>query len=619
MDRIYRFRISIIVFLLVLVACVFTVKLFAVQLADDDSETAYDSSDTTTYSLTVSAARGQILDRHGNVLVSNRASYSVIINSFAMYNASDTNGLLLSLAETCIKNGIEYTDTLPLSQTAPYTYDEEKINYSFKKFLLARDWDADMTAENLAKKLKSAYRISDEYSEEEARLIMGLRYELDLPTYAYTDTYVLAEDVTADQLAILKELSIPGLDVTTSTIREYNTTFAAQLLGHVGSITAEQADYYESLGYATDAQVGQDGMEAGFEEYLHGTDGVKVVTMASDGTILDEYWEVEPQSGANVMTTIDIGLQEVAEKSLAARIQELAASKDEGADGYDADAGAAVVMNVKTGEVLAAANYPTYDPHDYYTKYDEYASMEVSPLQNRALQFAYPPGSTFKLITSLAILRAGYSPDLTVYGGGYYEFDDGTTLHCWIVNSGGIHGTLDMRGAIAQSCNIYFYTMGLKTGITRIDEVAESFGVGQDPGSELYTSSGTLASKELKAETYEGFDGGWYDADTATAAIGQSLTTMTPLQLCRYVTAVANGGTLYNATFFQRAISSDYQTLVAANAFEPAATDLISEYEAQILYEGMRMCVTEGTGTGLKDYPIAVCAQTGTAPQGSGG
>ncbi len=620
MDRIYRIRIGVVIFLLVMLCSAYTIRLFTLQLAEDD-ETTYDSSGTTTYSLTVSAARGEILDRHGTVLVSNRATYGVVINSWTVFNASDPNGLLLTLAQTCIKNGIEYTDTLPLSSTYPYTYDEDKVNYTFKRFLLGRDWDADMTAENLAKKLKSAYNISDEYTDEEARLIMGLRYELDLPIYAYTDTYTLSSDITADQLAIIKELSIPGLDVTTSTVREYNTSFAAQLLGHIGSITSSQTEYYAALGYASDATVGQDGMEAAFEEYLHGTDGVKVVTMASDGTVVDEYWEVEPVSGSNVITTIDIGLQEVAEKALASRIQEVATTKTEsGSDGYDANAGAVVVMDVNTGEVLAAANYPTYDPSDYYTMYDEYVSMETSPLQNRALQFAYPPGSTFKMITAVAAMRAGVDPSYTVYGSGYYEFSDGTTLRCWIINQGRSHGTLDMQGALAQSCNIYFYTVGQMTGISLIDEVATSFGIGQDSGSEIYSNSGTLASPTLKAETYTTeLESGWYDADTATAAIGQSLTTVTPLQLCRYIAAVANGGTLYNATFFIRAVSKDFQTLVSANSFSAVATDLLSAYEAKTLYEGMRLCVTDGTGSGLKNYTVEVCAKTGTASHGTGG
>ena len=623
MDRLYRFRITLVSVLVLVMAVIFTGRLFGIQLGTRDAAIggSYSASNTSTYTQNVSAARGEILDRHGTVLVSNRATYSVTLNSFVLFNADDPNGSLLKLAETCQKNGIKYTDSLPLTMTAPYAYDEEKLGSTFSYFLLGRDWDADMTADNLARRLKSSYHIPEEWTETQARLVIGLRYELDLPIYANTATYVLAEDVSADQLAILKELGIPGMDVTTSTVREYNTIYAAQLLGHVQSMLPGQFEStYEAMGYSMDAKVGQDGLEAGFEELLHGTDGVKVVTVASDGTVLDEYWETEPRSGANVITTIDIGLQEAAEKSLQHRITNLAESTAVGKDGYDADSGAMVIMDPRNGEVLAAASYPSYDPADYFEKYNELMLAKGAPLQNRALNNAYPPGSTFKMITSVAAMRAGIAPGFTVDGQGYYKFDDGTTLSCWIVNSGGVHGVLDMRGALANSCNIYFYTVGMMTGIDMLDQTAWSFGIGQDPGSEVATNFGQMASPEVKKEAYpEDKYNDWFYADTATASIGQNLTQVTPLQLCRYVSCIANKGTLYNTTFLRRAVSSDFQTLVKGNDYTPAATEVISPSEYQVLYEGMRQCATEGTGKKLKDYPVACCAKTGTASHGSGG
>ena len=202
---------------------------------------------------------------------------------------------------------------------------------------------------------------------------MGLRYELDLPNYANSDTYTPVKDISADQLAILKELGIPGMDVDATTVREFNTSFAAQILGHVGLMSAEEYEStYQAQNYSMDATVGKDGMEAAFEQYLHGTDGQKVVTVTSDGTVVDEYWQVEPQTGSNVVTTIDIGMQEVAESSLAKYVQEMAemgkqqnGNDEEAAHGSDAKSGAVVAMDVNSGEVLCAANYPTYDPKDY--------------------------------------------------------------------------------------------------------------------------------------------------------------------------------------------------------------------------------------------------------------
>lgn len=387
-------------------------------------------------------------------------------------------------------------------------------------------------------------------------------------------------------------------------------------------MTAEEYENtYEALDYSMDASVGKDGFEYAFEEYLHGVDGQKAITVTADGTVVNEEWIVEPQSGANVITAIDINLQEVAEKALASGIENLAASKAEGQAGYDVDAGAVVVMSVNTGEVLAAANYPTYDPADYYTDYDEMLDMEVSPLANRCLNFAYPPGSTFKPISAITALRNGFSDAFEVEDTGYYDRYDDYKPRCWIyTESRTTHGVLDMRGAIANSCNIYFYTIGDELGIDLLQETAESFGVGQHTGSEVPDNAGAMASKALKKETYTGQESGWYKGDDLPAYIGQSLTTMTPLQMCRYAVALANGGTLYNATFLRRAVASDFQALVAGNDFSPCATGLLSEYEYTIIKEGMLLCSTEGTAAKyLKDYEIAVCSKTGTATHGSEG
>ncbi len=625
MDRTYRFRNSIVVFLIFLIAAMYVIRLFSVQLSDSE-EAAYDTSNTTTYIQYVPASRGELMDRHGTVLISNRATYSVTLQSFVLFNSDDPNGYLLSLAKACQKNGIEYEESLPLSMTEPYIYTKEELTsnelFTFKEWLLGRDWDADMTADNLAKRLKKAYNISDEYTEEEARLIMGLRYELDLPIYAYTETYTVAEDVTAEELTVLKELGIPGLDVKATAVREYSTKYAAQILGHVGQMDAEEYEStYKALGYSMDAKVGKDGFEYAFEEYLHGVDGQKAVTVTSDGTVVNEEWLVEPQSGANVILTLDIGLQEKAESALASAIESLAAERAEEQAGYDVDAGAAVVMDVSSGEVLAVANYPTYDPSDYYKDYDELADMEVTPLANRCLNYAYPPGSTFKPISAITALRHGYSDSFEVEDTGYYDKYDDYKPRCWIyTESRTTHGVLDMRGAIANSCNMYFYTVGDALGIDVLVDTAVSFGVGEATGSEVPDNPGAMATPELKAATYTGQEEGWYGADNLTAYIGQSLTTMTPLQMCRYTCALANKGTLYDATFLRRAVSSDFQALVAGNDYTPHATGLLSDYEYTVIKEGMRMCSTEGTAAKyLKDYQYEVCSKTGTASHGSGG
>ena len=626
MDSRYRFRGGIVVFIIIAVAVIYSFRLFALQLTEDET-TDYDPANTTTYTSYVAAARGEILDRHGNVLVSNRATYSVTLQTFALLNADDTNGDLLALASACEKNGLEYSESLPISQTQPWTYTMDELSdkelYYYKKFMQAREWDVDMTVENLVAKLKEAYDITDDYTPEEQRILMGLRYELDLRRYTTADTYTVVEDIDADQMAILKELGLPGMEVVTDTVREYHTAFAAQLLGHVGKMTDNQyTGYYEALGYNMDASVGQDGFEEAFEEYLHGTDGEKVITIDSDGTVVDEYWLTEPESGSNVITTLDIGMQEVAENALAARIQSQAANKVEGQDGYDANSGAVVVMDCNNFEILAAANYPTYDGREYTELYDELLEDPDTPLANRALMYAFAPGSTFKLITSLAAMRNGIDADFTVDAQGIYTVyeEEGYAPKCWYyTQSKGTHGIVDMRHALSYSCNIYFYTIGDTIHIEPIKEVAESFGFGQSTGVEVAEATGRMASPEVKESLYSGIEAGWYAADNLMAAIGQSDTTATPLQLCRYCATVANGGTQYNATFFRRAVSSDYQTMVAENTYPVTADNLLSEDEYEVLKDGMVLCATEGTAEQYISSKYSIACKTGTAQHGTGG
>ena len=239
--------------------------------------------------------------------------------------------------------------------------------------------------------------------------MISLRYELDLRRYIGTlDTYVLMTDVDALSLAAITELNIPGLNVETSSVRQYNTTLAAHILGTIGKMDGTDWEIYESKGYAMDAYIGKDGLEQAFEEELHGSDGTRVTTITADGNILEEHYAVDPVAGNNIETTIDLGLQKVAEESLAAKILSL---RENGVgvsgNGKDAEGGAVVVMKVKTGEVLACASYPTYDLSTYNTNYNELAADPYKPFNNRALGLPYPPGSTYKMVTTIAAIDSG--------------------------------------------------------------------------------------------------------------------------------------------------------------------------------------------------------------------
>lgn len=610
----------------VLIIGIFTVRLHNVQItqAAEQSDTPDDSF---TYLTRVRAARGSVLDRNGEVLSGNRAAYSLTLVREVVFSADDPNENLRQLTNLCAELGLEFTDHFPVTKEKPYEYTTDEYsstwNSYFKTFLTERDWDTDISAPQLIRALRSKYHLPEDWTEEEVRRVISVRYELDLRRYTSLPTYVLLEDVDAVSLAALTELNIPGLNVETTTVREYYTTLAAHILGRTGLMDATEYEYYKELGYAMDAYVGKEGVEKAFEEELHGTDGLRVTTISKDGTVLKEYYETEPVAGNNVELTIDLRYQKAAEEALAAYIENL---KETGvgsnAYGKDVEGGAVVVMEVKTGKVLACASYPTFNIATYSEDFNDLLTQEDHPLVNRALQ-AQPPGSTFKMATTIAAVdEADIDPNFKVTDEGIYlRFRDvGYTPRCMLYTTQKMtHGSINVMEALAVSCNYYFYEVGWMTGIESIDKVAKALGLGEATGIELPEETGQRANPATKDALYDGDTSVWYGGDTISAAIGQSEHRYTPLQLCSYVAALANQGTRYKATILNRVLSSDYQELLLENEPQVASTLDISDKAYQAYSEGMRLAVTSGTVSSLADYPIAVCAKTGTAEHGSGG
>ena len=626
MERSYHNRIIVFFVLLAVLLGFFAFRLYVVQVVNaTDSDT---SISTYTYQTNVSAARGQILDRNGNILVSNRASYNVIINDYVLFNADDPNERLLQLVQLCDKLGIDYADHLPITQTKPYDYtledEPEAWQDYFKTYLAAYNWDADISAQQIIKLMKEVYKIPNDWDEEDARKVLGLRYELKLRSCASLDTYILVEDVNSTDLAALMELDIPGMTVETATVREYHTPYAAHILGRVGLMSADEYEQYKQEGYSMNAYVGKEGVELEFEEYLHGTDGTRLTTVTSSGEVVSEYYAEEPQAGRNVELTLDIGLQGVTEEALEDCILNL---RENGVgaeqEGKDAEGGAAVVMSVKTGDVLACASYPTFDLSTYYQDFNRLNEDEMAPLYNRALNAIYPPGSIFKMATAIAALDNGVvSQYLSIEDQGIYRYYEDYQPACYIYTASGVtHGAVNMMQALSVSCNYYFYDVGRMTGIDKIDEVAKILGLGEDTGLELPNADGYRANPETKKKLYDDPDqSGWYGADTLMASIGQSENKFTPLQMCVYTTALANGGTRYRAHLLNKVISADYQELLEDVQPEIMSQLDMSDEAVEMVYNGMRLCATEGTANAVfKDYPIAVCCKTGTAQHGAEG
>lgn len=646
MDYKTTIRIGGLLAVILLVLGIFVGRLYRVQITQSEESATTDSY---AFLTTVPAARGNIYDRNGKLLVSNRASYNLTINNFIIYSKENTNQNIRKLLDACDALELSHTDHLPISMETPYTSTLTDLGSNWQKcyktYMSEHAWDIDMTASSLLKQLRETYRIPDDWSDADARRVIGVRYELELRSYDYSlSTYVLCYDISSEALATLSELNVPGVEVQTTTVRQYNTTYAAHILGSIGKMTAEEYETYKEQGYAMDAMVGKEGFELAFEEYLHGTDGLRRTVLSADGEVLEESYEKEPVAGSNVESTIDLDLQVVAEDALAAHIENirengLSTNSDNDGTAKDAEGGAVVVLSCKgdsAGDVLACASYPTYNLATYSEDFEQLLEEEYAPLYNRALQAIYNPGSTFKMVTAItAVDYLGVNPDAGVEDKGIFEEykDEGFTPMCMIYkhNPGVTHGTLDMQHALSVSCNYYFYEMGNQiykaagNSIEPLDEVSKAMGLGEKTGVELAEAKGYRANAETKAELYDKDSGqsGFYAADALLAAIGQSENKFTVMQLATYVATLANEGTRYRSTFLQRVVAPDYSEIVKENVPEVANQLNISQTAINAVFEGMRLCASDTTGGTARltfaDYPIAVCAKTGTAEHDAGG
>ena len=655
MERMTRLRARILLGLFAFIMVLYAMRLFNLQIISTDGNT-----DNTTYYTTVTtvrAARGDILDRNGKVLVGNRASYDLVFNHFVIKSADNRNEYLYTLLKKCEELGVEHQDHLPVTMTRPFEYTLSDYSTAwqgyYQNYMSDRSWDPDVTAPLLIEKMRELYKIPAEWTEEEARAVIGLRYEFDLRGVTKLPSYVFISDVDSENLAAILELNTPGLMVESSTVREYHTTYGAHILGYMGAMTDAEWQENQKLGYSMDADVGKSGFEQAFETYLHGIDGQRLDKVTKEGTIVSQqYLEgKEPVAGNNVETTIDIDLQKVAEDALAERMKELTDPNintgGEG-EGIDAQGAAVVVMKVKTGEILACASYPTFNLATMKEDWDAINSDDLKPLFNRAFGATYAPGSTYKMCTLVAAMenvygptnpKAGqpiYAPGETIYDTGVFSHDDFPDFHptCLFYSSSyGSHGDLTAQDALKVSCNLFFYELGYRMTIGMMDETAKGFGLGEPTGIELTEKVGWRANEASKKASYKNSaDAAWNGGDRVLCAIGQSENRFTPLQLAVYTCTLANQGTRYRATFLNRVTSSDYRTLVYSNSPEVVSKMNISDTTYNTYVDGMRRVVTMigGTATtcfgGPKDedntqWPskITVCAKTGTAQHSSGG
>lgn len=562
---------------------------------------------------TVTASRGIITDRNGKVLVSNRLAYTLVFDRSGFDDDAALNAAILRLVQLCEETGTGWNDTLPIGRVGNFLRYSNARSETFDKFIEKNELTSGASGRQLLSELRKLYHVDESLSEREARLIVGVRYELHS-----RDSYTFAEDVSTEVLSLITDGRYEGVTIRTASARVYNTALAAHILGTIGPIwqeewsSSEDTGYvgYADKGYSMNDLVGKDGVEKAFESYLRGTDGRRLITTDETGKITGELYTREPQPGGTVALTLDIDLQADVEAALAETISGMI-DKDSNERG-----GAAAVVSVGTGEVLALASYPTYDLSTFNEDYDELVNDQRLPMFNRATQGIYAPGSTFKMVTAVAALESGIiTPSSIIQDRGIYTYYKDPQPMCWIYSqTGSTHGRINVSQAITDSCNYFFYEVGRLTGIRTLDSYASQFGLGQSTGIEIGDSSGVLASPEWA----ESHDQEWTDGQTITAAIGQSYNLFTPLQLANYVATLVGGGDHYQAHLLKNVKAYDNSRLLYMYDDKPTNTVEISDSTLSAVTKGMHELTVSGSvAYAFENCVVSAGAKTGSAQVGT--
>ena len=603
-----------------LIASVLCLRLVYLQLAKGDEyrETA---ARQTSVRYTITASRGEILDRNGQAMVSNELSYAVKFDYFS-WDREKQNDVILDTCAILTEGGVSHYDSLPISLSYPfeYTLGEGDGDYDqMEEFVLKKsDFESLPEASELLSWFVGRYDIDTSLPGDSQRLIAGVRYEMEIRQFSAYAPFTLASGADIDTVGHITQLylELPGVFIEGESTRKYETESAAHILGRVDIIYADEYAELKDQGYGINAILGKDGMEKTLEKYLRGIDGKQTVVMDINGGATEKYVSQEPQPGDNCYLTIDLDIQETAEKALAETIESIRArgQSSSSRQGADAEGGAVVVIDVNSGEILAMASYPTYSLATYKEDYASLRDNELSPLYNRAIQGLYPPGSTFKMVTAAAALETEIiTPDTMITDLGRYTYYDDYQPRCWLYkDTGRTHGRINVSDAIKYSCNYFFYEVGRIMGIDTLVDYAHAFGLGQKAGIEL---SGEKPGQVASPDTVEDWEGGL----VLQAAIGQSAHQFTPLQLANYIATLVNGGTRYRPHLLKKVM--DYSNTELLEETEPEVLDTIelSQSTVDAIKEGMRGVVTDdGTASSVfRNYPIAVGGKTGSAQTSS--
>ena len=595
-------------------------RLIFLQLVNGDSFTAQ-ATNTTDYKFTVTAARGDIVDSKGERIASSTTGYSVVLNKLLMGD-EDLDTMLQKIVGLLGKNGESWNDSLLIGQpdaAGHYEFTAASDNAAEQKALAAMKDNLGLqqyaTADDVMEKLVEDYDLAD-FSLYWQRVLSGIHYEMQLQAFSNVNNFVMAENVSEATVATIKEnsLSLPGVEIVETSTRSYEQgTVLPHVLGRVGKITAEkwkvtdengQVTYpLKEKGYNMNDIIGISGLESAYEDELRGKDGVETITRNSDGVIVNTALTTVPEPGHTVQLTIDSEFQKAVDQALAKNVEWI---KNTYADSKQANAGAVVVIDVKTGGVLAASNYPSFDQNLYAAQYSEYSADENMPLFNRALQGLYTPGSTYKPSVAVAGLDTGLlNRNSTVNCTRIYNYYKDYHPRC--AQHGHGNGPIDVVNAIKWSCNIFFYDVGRRLTSDVYDAYAYKLGLGQRTGVEVSEALGHLTTKN---------DSNYTESLDIQAAIGQGNTAVTPIQLATYAATLANRGTRYRTHFVKAILDSN--TGKTLEETQPEVMDVVEDKGEtfDLVREGMKGVAQ--TIPALAAYPYTIACKTGS-PQRSEG
>ena len=632
-------RVAAMVVLFTVLMIVYLVFLYKLQIVE--GEIYYNrSSELTSTERTVTAARGNILDRYGRVLVSNAECYNIKIDTEKLFANEDPNSVILELINMVSGYGDSYTDDLPITKTPPFEYDPNMTEIQrtmLKAYFVRQGLPEDCSAIELMSYMRTRYEIDNSYSAEEMRVIAGVRYSINVRYAINTADYIFVQDASMKLITSIMENKLTGIEVERAYVRQYSTEYAAHILGYTGLMTQEEFEKYSLLDYSTDATVGKDGVEYAFENYLHGQDGKVIETRTASGTIVSTVYTKEPVPGNHVYLTIDSVLQEQVERILNRGVNIMIENvQQERAEGlargdYDPNlkdeitGAAAVVVDVNTGEPLALASWPTYDVTTIIENYQELLETPNAPLFNRALMGAYAPGSAFKPCTSIAALSKGIiNTEYKVKCQGVFTkySAEGYAPECWIWNSTKEHLTHpeeNVTDALRDSCNYFFYTIGNDLGVDDMGEYAHAFGLGVSTGIELVETLGNMSNRQNHMD-YQGTE--WRIGDTLQAAIGQSDSIFSPLQIAEYCATIANKGTRYSASILKYIRNYDYSEKLYEREPEVLSVVESADYNWAAVHEGMWKVLNDYINAANVEVwascPWRVAGKTGTAQKGEG-